>query len=710
MVTLDDLGWWNFLSTGTHGVQMQINSNIATIITGTNGAGKSTFLDALCYNWFGKPYRKVNLPQLVNMINKKKMLTESNFRIGDKKLRVIRGMKPAKFEIYIDDVLVDQDSKTGDYQSILESYLKINYKSFCQIVLLGSANYKPFMDLALGDRREVIENLLDISVFTDMNKILKGRVKALEGDLITFKHETEVAKTAHDLKSSFRDEKQKEQKGRKDDLDVELKGYQDGLLTVEGTKKKVTDDIAALAYAKTKEIFDSCVKKLTEIANKISNNEIKIETGNSAITKAKEGLTTQEDKTKAIAKEIKRLKAEIKKLGDNAKVVVDLEAKKTLKTDINHRQKTIDSELIEVQNQIDYYENVEQCGECGQHVDDKFKGEKLAKLSDSVTMYTDETSTNVTDLIDIDKTIADMDKKVKAHTALTQSLRDEEIGLTGVQNLLQSHKNTITQQEQTIKDAETIITESKKVQLVGEQTRDGLNHDDAMAKNTILVADGVRYDADIKTTKESIVRVEGELKKLEDTIDYVVLDKEISDLHKKMSDTASRVVDVSEQLENYALVALALKDDGIKTKIIRHYLPHINETLNNFLDAFGFPVSFMFDENFKEKLLSRHRDNFSYSLFSEGEKARINLALMFTWRSIAMMKNRNAINIIIFDEVFDGSMDEAGGEAFMEIIQDAKRKGSVFVISHDDDIKSAVGFDRVIEAYKTDQFSYHREL
>lgn len=710
MIYVDDIRWVNFLSTGDHGVTMTIDGNLATIITGTNGAGKSTLLDAICYNWFGKAYRKAKLSQLVNTVNKKKLYTETNFRVGSKKIKVIRGMKPTVFEIYIDGDLQDQDGESKDYQAILEGILNINYKAFCQIVILGSANYEPFMDLKLGDRREVIENLLDISVFTQMNKLLKAKVKALEADLTTFSHEAKLIETQHKLKVEFRDEKAKEQQGRKDDLEAEKKKFLNLIQENDVELKKAVDEIENLKFDEVETKYNEVVERLRKLATKIANTETKLESAKDAIATAGVELKKEELKEAPLAEHIQALIDDIAKIEEDPNEIEKEIVKHNKEiSSLEHNNKVHQSEIDDETQQIEHFEDLVMCTECGQDIDEEFKKKKLKSLKDSIKERTKIKAENALRIDELNETVLRISEVMNRKNTLSQELREKEIEAKGVKDLLISHQNTITNNTNNITEFEKTLKEQQDTLKVGESARDSMDYDTIKATHTILVNDRTRLTSAKSNLDTNLERVEKELSKLANSIDLDELDQEIAELAKTFDIHNTKVADTKDQLEDYRLVAISLKDDGIKTRIIRHYLPHINETVNEYLDKFDFPVSMIFDENFNEKILSRHRDNFSYSLFSEGEKARINLALMFTWRSVAMMKNRNAMNFIIFDEVFDGSMDGAGGDSFMKIIQDTKKKGSVLVISHDDEIKSAVGFDRVIEAYKIDGFSHHKE-
>lgn len=718
MIDLNSIAWWNFIATGADGTKIDIINGLSYLITGHNGAGKSTLLDALCYNWFGSGYRKAKNGQLINSVNKKKMLTETISTIGQKRIKVLRGMKPTKFEIYVtdlgqeftDDDLIPQDGDAREYQNVLERYIKFDYKSFTQIVLLGSANFKPFMDLPVGDRRTIIENLLDITVFTDMNKILKLKIKEVNADLITYKHETEVAKTVYDAKLELKQERDENSKDVLEKLNANMISLKEGLVGNEEDVIRHQGILDSMNFDDFKIAYDTIVSALVDADKNLASLNARINTNTDTLVQAKTTLIGHSESLIKFQKTLVELSHIIKTFGYE-ETMPDLVNTHTQEiNDIKTRNAVIGSERKQCEDDIEYYSETTICGTCDQDIDEDFKKKKLNKAGEAITLYDDEKVENEARIDVLTKAITHMESVIKAHEETIKDIDSTNLSIASMETNISLVETNINTLESNILN-DGVMLKSTTAEVVDyTKKRDDYGYD-AKANEHQTVTHNLRHSktmvnskkGDIKTVEKNI---EDELTKIAEADDDI--DSIIDGLKTVMQDKAKKVIEANDTIENYSIVAIALKDDGIKTKIIRHYLPHINQKLNEFLDKFGFPVSFMFDENFNETIRSRYRDEFTYNLFSEGEKARINLALMLTWRNIAMMKNRNALNLLIFDEVFDGSMDSDGGTAFMDIIEQTKAKGSVVVISHDEDTKNAVGFDRMIDVMKDNNFSQYK--
>jgi len=568
MIIFDDIEYKNFLSTGNIPVKINMSGSKASIITGTNGNGKSTFLDALIFCLFGKPFRKVRLAQLINNINNSDMLVTCNFRIGDFKYKVVRGIKPAVFEIYADGKLIPQPARTKDYQTILENdILNFNYKSFTQIVILGSASFVPFMQLPLASRREIIENILDIGIFSQMNEILKGTTIVLKEEIDQKRHKLDFIKNEYKLKLEFYNDKVKNRDQRIFDIEDKILEYEKDIQVIQ-------EDRAILI-----EIRDEKEKKLVD--------------GGSI----RETIT---DLEKAIFK---------------------------LKSDVKRWKK-----------ELNFYKKHAHCPKCDQKIDDEYKKTK----TDSIK-----------------KDIEEAQNLIKLHNQSKESY----------ENVLDDNEKVVFEYNKLYSDVEHLhVLESIKSELV-----------ENLKKELRTITDS---DDDVDAIKIEIDQLVIDIKDLD-----VLLQKKIHIAHY------------------YSIVHQILKDDGVKTRIINQYLPMINNTINKYLNMLDFSINFIFDGNFNESIYSQHMSDFTYHSFSEGEKSRIDLALLFTWREIALEKSRNATNLLIFDEILDGSLDNDGVENFMSIISADKNVSNVFVISHKD-VAINSRFDQELCFKKRGHFSF----
>ena len=567
MIIFQNLKWKNILSTGNAFTEIKLNKSINTLIVGNNGAGKSTILDALCFGLFGRPFRKINKGNLLNSINQQQGVVEIEFSIGKKQYKVIRGIKPNIFEIYCDDVLVDQDAKAKDYQEHLEKFiLKINYKTFTQVVILGSASFVPFMQLSPGDRRAIIEDLLDIGIFSSMNGIVKEKMAI---------NKSESQKTKYDM-----------------DL----------------TAEKIKMQIESIEESK-------------------KHNQTEIE-------KKRQEVTESIDQKFSLEKDIDLIQKHISIL--NKKINDKLSTENKVKQLIQLESK-LESRFKKLEKEHKFYEENHDCPTCKQSIIEAFRHNQLSEL--------DKTKGEVgVGLKDIEVKIKEVNERIQE--------------IQKIVSHIQSHNNEIVRHNSTISSINSYIS---KIQREIEV---------------------------LSTIRENIETENVKLKELKEELRVLIIKQK----------------ELVEEKQYFEYASNLLKDTGIKTRIIKQYLPVMNKLINKYLTAMDFFVNFNIDENFEETIKSRHRDDFAYSNFSEGEKQKIDLALLFTWRQIAKMKNSTNTNLLILDEVFDSSLDTASVDLLMSLLRDLSNETNVFVISH----KSDQMFDRfrsVIKFVKKNNFS-----
>jgi len=558
LIHFHNVRWKNFLSTGNVWTQVDLDRSSTTLVIGENGAGKSTVLDALCFALFGKPFRKINKPQLVNTVNEKNLLVEVNFTIGKYSYRIVRGIKPSKFEIYKDDVLLNQTASSKDYQKYLEeNVIKLNYNSFSQIVILGSSTFIPFMQLPAYARREIIEDLLDIKIFTAMNVLLKEKVQTNKEKLTDVNYHIEMEEEKIEVHQKY----------------------------IEEIKVKAKERVASLE------------KEISNAESSITRFERDNELYNKKVTELQESIQ-DEDRVR-------------KKLNE----ILSIETK-------------FEDKIKKSKKEIQFYNDNDYCPTCTQTIDVAIKTEKIEQS----------------------------EKKIS------------EIRVA-LENLV----NELSKENQRLLDISEINTE---VSEYLEKISDANNQISSLMKY-------------MKQVRKSITETQEE--KIDNT--------DIEEIEKKIAELNNLKEKIINEREVLKVAADLLKDKGIKTQIVRQYVPVMNKLINKYLAAMEFFVSFELDENFEEVIKSRHRDTFSYGSFSEGEKMRIDLALLLTWRAVARMKNSTNTNLLILDEVFDASLDANGCDEFLKLLDEIGKDTNVFVISHKGDIlqdkfRSVIRFEK----------------
>ena len=570
MITFKQVRWKNFLSTGNTFTEIELDRNSTTLIIGENGAGKSTILDALCFGLFGKGFRSISKPLLVNSVNGSGTLVEVEFEIGSKRFRVRRGIKPNVFEIYVDGKMYNQDANARDYQKHLEQQiLKLNYRSFTQVVILGSSTFIPFMQLRARYRREVVEEILDIQIFSLMNVLLKGEMKTLIEHIREIEYEKSLCEEKIELQKQYIGELKK-------------------------NKNKTLKEKVELLAGNEEEIF--------------------MRQGESDL------LTKENDKL-------------IESIADKTKLDKKLSKLNDIKSTLTEKHKSHST-------MIGFFETNDDCPTCEQHIDEKFKDimiyskqMKASELMDGLNSLEEELVSTKDRLIDIKE--------------IAKSVRENEVQIA-------RNKSSVDQLEKFNKNVQHEMDELSQEGGVTKKDNDKL----------------VSYEKDL-------VGVDASRSKLKEEMIY------------------------SEATRNM------LQDTGIKTKIIKQYLPIMNRLINTYLTSMEFYVNFTLNENFEETIKSRYRDEFTYASFSEGEKMRIDLALLFTWRAIAKMKNSTNTNLLILDEIFDSSLDATGTDEFLKILNTLEGE-NVFVISHKQDML-VDKFNSTIRFEKQKNFSHIME-
>jgi DNA repair exonuclease SbcCD ATPase subunit len=556
--------WKNLLSTGNSFTELDLSVPGTTLIVGENGAGKSTVLDALTFALFGKPFRNINKPQLINSITNRDMLVELEFRIGKNSYVISRGMKPNVFEVYCNDVLLNQDAEMKDYQELLErKILKTNYKSFCQVVVLGSASFVPFMQLPAGQRRAIIEDLLDLQVFTVMNTLLKSQIQENVDKIVECSNEQKLINEKIKLLRAHLTE-------------IKSKSEQfirEKLTTVQDLESKVKEIIESRSALKTQ--ADSLIEKTIGIT----------------------GLQSKLDKIKSIK--------------------VQMESKSTI-----------------LEKEMEFFKTNSNCPTCKQSIDKKFSCEII-----------DHRTTEISQIEDGLRQLGE--RYLAVHAQLAELL-----------DLDTQYNNLMTD----------ISHETLRIKMYRDQ---------------------------IQSINKEIEEAESETNSTGES--------KVADFESSLHELTIKYNELQEDKQVLAAAAMMLKDGGIKTKIVNQYIPIINKLINKYLSEFDLFVQFNLDEQFNEVIKSRHRDEFSYASFSEGEKQKIDLAMLFTWRAVAKLRNSLNTNLLILDEVFDSSLDQTAADDLLKILQAISRESNVFIISHRENLHDK--FENVIKFVKHQNFS-----
>jgi DNA repair exonuclease SbcCD ATPase subunit len=725
MIIFEKLTYKNLLSTGDQGHTIDLNTGNISLVIGKNGGGKSTFIDALVYVLFGKPFRKIRLGQLINNINEKGLLVEVTFSINDNRYTVKRGMKPTVFEIYANGEMIPQPAESKIYQEILESdILRLNYKTFTQIAILGSASYKPFMQLPLGDRREIIESLLDIGVFSRMNEILKSNKKQAEFDIRELNHKIEMKNQEYRDKREFLNEfnLSKEQaissmKKEKDDLKERIKEAKHQIKTLKDNRDAFEAEISKMTQ-KIEDMDDAWV-----VLTNLKNQAIQIDREITNICSQLDMLTGMKSELYSLEKVVKDLSDEIHEINEKKRKIEDkiISDPSSLKEEQLQIREFISANSYRldkiVMKSIEFYEQNDVCDSCGQKIDGDFKQNSLSELRREAETIKAEIEAGNERLKEI-SAILEEDATLRAtHTEYTNALATKA-------QIIDTHKETIKKLKKDIGLLEgTGITEDAYQELQKEYTH--IKSEIEKIKDSCSSYDEIKRELDgyqkkFASVEQALVAANKDLEHYKERT--ASLRSKINEAKKKTCSVTQDMIDVIREeikkhtteimekkkiLQYFDIIQKMLKDDGVKTIIIEEFLPIINGTVNMYLDKFNFPIEFMFDSKFSESIRSYNRSDFTYYSFSEGEKARIDLSILFTWRDIAIRKARSATNILIFDEVFDGSMDIDGIENFMDILG-LDDSYSPIIITHDESVKTAE-FPRVIEFSKDGNFSRMKE-
>ena len=538
---------------------------------GANGAGKSTMLDALSFGLFGKPYRNINKPQLINTINSKDCVVQVEFSVGPNRFKVIRGIKPNIFEIYKNEEVINEASHTKEFQKLLEqNILKLNHKSFHQIVVLGSSSFIPFMQLTAAHRREVIEDLLDINIFSKMNSVLKDNIANLKDKIRDTDHQVDIIKNKIDVQRKYINDIKNLNEEKIYEKQTEIKTQENTIEQIDLENEEIQETLQTT--------YDQVSERLTEAGNAFQNARI----------------------------EKSNLQSEMKKLVKEDK----------------------------------FFQDNDVCPTCTQEINETIKEQK----SKDITKKAQE----------IQKTFQAVEEKLSTGKDLVDTLQEQNKKALDLQGLLRDNNTKLDMSRRLIAKLEKEITE----------------------------------------TSDSKDNIKQASKDLDEYID-------------EKDDLITRKLELAEEFDYSNIIADMLKDTGIKTKIIKQYLPVMNKLVNQYLQTLDFFVHFELNESFSETIRSRHRDSFSYDSFSEGEKMKIDLALLFTWREIARMKNSVATNLLILDETFDSSLDNESINNLLKVIYSFDSQYNIFIISHKTDVLEDK-FKAKIEFKKERNFSKMR--
>ena len=567
MIHFKKVRWKNLLSSGNKFTTIELDRSSTTLILGDNGAGKSTLLDALCFGLYGKGFRNLKKDLLINSINNKELLVEIEFSIGKKEYKVIRGAKPNKFELYVNNTLINQDATMKDYQDHLEkNILKMSHRSFTQVAILGSANFTPFMQLKARDRRKLVEDLLDISIFSTMKLILRKKVSD---------HNIEVKETEHEIEI----------------LEERINGLNSQLNALQKNRDEQIQKYES-SIEETEANINSLLQRVDEKTQDVVEKKSLIEDS-----------TSQKDRLQQ-ANELER------KLSDNYKKAI---------------------------KDVEFYESNEECPTCKQGLDEEHKKQHIQERQSKAD--------------EIRSALGEISKQIQGTQNRLEEIREVQDAIEEVQRTIGLLQTEITSNQKYIKKIQTQIDELSKGISGGDEVSDKLTDS-------------------------------------EDTLDTLLAKKK----------------DLVDRTHYFDIAQLLLRDEGIKSRIIKQYVPIMNKLINKYLASLEFYVGFELDENFEETIKSRFRDVFKYENFSQGEKMRIDLALLFTWRAVARMKNSVNTNLLILDEVFDSSLDEAGTDDFLRLLNTLSEKTNAFIISHKGD-QLYDKFEEVIRFEKHKNFS-----
>ena len=552
MINFKTVRWKNFLATGNLESTIILDRTATTLVIGENGAGKSTVLDALCFGLFGKAYRPIKKAQLVNSINQRECEVTIEFKIGTTEFKVVRGIKPNIFQIWRNGKELDQEAHSKDFQKILEDQiLKLNYRSFTQVVILGSSCFIPFMQLPTSHRREVVEDILDIKIFSVMNMLLKQNYKMVQTELTELSVEDRLHKNNRQLQEKHFNNIEERSSARIKSLSLEKIGYENDLANKQAKVRELEEKITNLIHAG----------------------------------------------------------GEYDKM---ATLKILMESKKT-----------------STEKKIKFFNEKDNCDVCEQPIEKSFKDVRVGELESKISEYDTALVQMRTELDKMQSSIEEMNK----HSNVINGLKSELKSVTGLLERCQNDLNTLNEEKD-------------------------------------------------KTDE---------------------LKKQIEELNTKIQEVDVQMKDLKQENFYLDICKSLLHDTGIKSKIIKQYLPVMNQTIQKYLGVLDFYINFTLNEQFEETIKSRYRDEFSYASFSEGEKMRIDLALMFTWREIARLKNSTNTNLLIIDEIFDSSLDATGTDDFLKILNSLESQ-NIFVISHKGDVMFDK-FNSIIKFAKVKNFS-----